>query len=399
MKHLIQEQFEKRLLLLFLIIFGYFFPANAQIYEVTYKPLPEKIFQGAEPIKICILELIGAKQKLYDGLVQDNVIKNKFLVYPTDVLIENKASLGNDLDPENKNFLKSLNEILGVEYLLHWTSLSDSGDSFNLTIYSTKNYQKLYDGKFYASVNSNPVLDVKKLLVENTEPVYNHASAELQVIAKPADADFKLFRDSILIKEWTGNGKQKIQAGYYSLISTADGYKKDVRQIKITGDKATVIDVSMEQDMSLLPKIFSENDAISNIRLQIIGGQLKIIYNLNTGTNDKYNIKLLLIDKNSQSTRELQQVSGDIQDVKTGTDKTITWSFKNELGIIAGLRNYEIKMSAGKEGGISWYIYAGGGALLVGGAAALLMKGSSTATPTQTARTEIGAPPPRPTGN
>ena len=91
---------------------GCFFPANAQIYEVKYRPLSGKIFQGAEPIKICILEMVGAKQKLYNGLIQDNVIKNKFLVYPTDVLIENKASLGNDLDPENKDFLKSLNEIL-----------------------------------------------------------------------------------------------------------------------------------------------------------------------------------------------------------------------------------------------------------------------------------------------
>ncbi|MFZ0455328.1 MAG: hypothetical protein WAM24_16415, partial [Ignavibacteriaceae bacterium] len=194
MENLSKKIFQKRFVFSLIMISAYIFPINAQIYEVNYKPLTSKIFQGAEPVKICILELIGAKQKLYEGLIQDNIIKNKFLVYPTDVLIENKASLGNDLDPENIDFLKSLNEILGVEYLLHWTSLSDSGDSFNLTIYSTKNYQKLFDNKFYSSVNSNPVLDVKKLLTDNVEPVYSLSSGELQVNSKPVNAGFKLFK-------------------------------------------------------------------------------------------------------------------------------------------------------------------------------------------------------------
>ncbi len=397
MKHMILVQ--KRLTIFFLVIFGYLIPANAQIYEVNYKPLSNKLLNGVEPIKICILELIGAKQKLYDALIQDNSIKSRFLVYPTDVLIENKASLGNDLDPENKDFLKSLNEILGVEYLIHWVSLSDSGDTFQLTIFSTKNFQKLYDKKFYTSVNSNPFLDVKKLLVENVQSEYSLASGELQVNSNPVESSFKLFKDTSLVKEWTGNTKQKVQAGLYSLVSTADGYKKDVRKIKITGIKTTVIDVSLEQDVSRLPSIYSASDIISNIRSQLTGDQIKILYNLETGTEDKYNIELSLIDKNSQNTRNLKLVTGDLENVRPGINRTITWSFKDELGNVSGLQNYEIKMSAGKAGGIAWYMYAGGGALLVGGAAALLLKGSSTTTPNQTSRTKIGAPPPRPAGN
>ena len=397
MKHLIQEQ--KRLLILFLIAIGYLFPANAQVYEVNYKPLSGKIFQGAEPIKICILELIGAKQKLYDGLIQDDVIKNKYLVYPTDVLIENKASLGNDLDPENKNFLKSLNGILGVEYLLHWTSLSDSGDSFNLTVYSTKTYQKLYDEKYYTSVNSNPVLDVKKLLTENVEPVYSLSSGELQVNSKPVDADYKLFKGSDLIREWKGNEAQKVQAGLYSLVSLADGYKKDIRDIKVNGGKTTIVNVNLEQDLSLLPAIYSADNLISNIRAQLKGNQIEIIYNLTTGNDDNYDIQLSLVDKVSGNSQNLKLVTGDLANVKSGSNKSIIWSYKDELGNLSNIKNFQIKMSAGKEGGISWYIYAGGGALLVGGAAALLLKGSSTSAPTQTAGTKIGAPPPRPTGN
>ncbi len=399
MKYLIQRQFEKRLILFLLIFIGYFLPSNAQIYEVNYKPLSSRLLTGDEPLKICILELIGAKQKLYDGIIQDNVIKNKFLVYPTDVLIENKASLGNDLDPENKDFLKSLNQILGVEYLLHWVSLTDSGDTYKLTIYSTINYKKLYDKKFYTSVNSNPVLDVKKLLVENVEPVYSITSGELQVNSKPVNASFKLYKDTVLVKEWTGNEKQKVQAGEYSLISIANGYKKEIKEIKVAGDKTTVIDLSMEQDMSILPSILSSNDLISNLHQQLQGNQIKIKYDLQTGTNDKYNIELLLIDKNSQNSRAIKQVSGDFENVPAGSNKTIIWSFRDELGNNTGLQNYEIKISAGKAGGIAWYMYAGGGALLLGGAAALLLKSSSTTSPTQTERTKIGAPPPRPTGN
>ena len=399
MKNIIQKMFLKRLVLSLIALLFYIIPISAQIYEVNYKPLTNKIFKGTEPIKICILELVGAKQKLYNGLIQDNVIKNKFLVYPTDVLIENKASLGNDLDPDNRDFLKSLNEILGVEYLLHWTSLSDSGDSFNLTIYSTKNFQKLYDNKYYSSVNSNPVLDVKKMLTDNLEPVYTLSSGELQVNSKPVDADYKLFKSSDLIKEWKGNGIQKFPAGEYSLVSNADGYKKDVRDIKINGGKTTLIDVKLEPDLSLIPEILSTDNSISNIRTQLQGNQIKIIYNLAVEGGNSYDIKLLLFDKNSGNTQSLKQVSGDLTNVKSGTNKSVLWSYKDELGSPSNLKNYQIKMSADKNGGMSWYVYAGGGALLLGGAAALLLKGSSTTTPEQTARTKIGTPPPRPAGN
>ncbi len=399
MENLSKKIFQKRFVFSLIMISAYIFPINAQIYEVNYKPLTSKIFQGAEPVKICILELIGAKQKLYEGLIQDNIIKNKFLVYPTDVLIENKASLGNDLDPENIDFLKSLNEILGVEYLLHWTSLSDSGDSFNLTIYSTKNYQKLFDNKFYSSVNSNPVLDVKKLLTDNVEPVYSLSSGELQVNSKPVNAGFKLFKGSDLIKEWQGNEKQKIQAGEYSLVSNADGYKKDIKNIKINGGKTTLVDVKLEPDLSLLPVVSSTDNFISNIRTQLQGNQIKIIYNLTSGNDDSYDIHLSLVNKKSGIIQSLKKINGDLTDVKSGTNRSILWPYKDELVDFSDLKNYEIKMSVGKQGGISWYVYAGGGALLLGGAAALLLKGSSTTTPAQTTGTKIGAPPPRPTGN
>ncbi len=394
------KKYSQRNLLLFIsVLFICALPANAQVYEVSYKQLPSKLLDGNEPIKICILELVGAKHKLYDGLIDDNVIKNKYLIYPTDVLIENKASLGNDLDPDNKDFLKSLNEILGVEYLLHWVNLSDSGDTYNLTIYSTKNFQKIYSKELFSSVNSTPIQDIKKLLIENTEPIYNVASGELQVNSKPANANFKLYKDTLLVKEWSGNEKQKIKAGKYSLISFADGFQKNIKSIEVAADKATVVSVEMEQDLSMLPSIYTTNNMISRIRQQMKGDQIKIIYDLQSGTNDSYNIDLTLIDKNSKNSVNLKNVTGDLKDVTPGENKTIIWSFKNETGINSGLQNYEIDISAVKSGGISWYMYAGGGALLLGGAAALLLKGSSAASPAQTTRTKIGTPPPRPAGN
>jgi len=368
--------------------------AQPQKYKVDFTPLSFDLFTG-DKLVICILEEDRNNQVLFDGLSKHYDFKGKFTCFSTDNLYVYKDVLKMaTFDPENKNFLKFLNEELLVEYLLEWKSIPGEEGVFQLTIFSTEKYDTLYSNKFYPSVGSNPILDVKKLLVENLAPVYTLPLGKLEINGSE-EIVYKLFKEGELIKEWKGKERLKTEVSKYKLVSEAEGFISDERKIEVFPEQLTTVEIKLEPDLTLLPKVYSLDKKISNIGLRLERKQLQIFYDLVTEDEDN-NIKLILVDKTTNNSSEPEQVSGDIKNVKPGRSRLINWEFGKELGDNSSLKNYEIKMSAEKKGGIAWYIYAGGGVAVVGGLVAILAGGGGDNGPTPPPPTKIGTPPARP---
>lgn len=400
MKYLLKIS-ERYILLIFCLIFLYFFTdANAQNFKADYKPLPSKLLTGPEPIIICILENASSPEKLYDGLIEDSNIKNKFTIYSTDVLNDYKSILGIDeFNPEDKNFLDALGNALGIQYLLNWKSLPDVSSSYQLAIYSVKSSDKIYEKQFYMSQNSTLARDVEKLIAENLEPVYTASIGELEIVSNPNEISYKLYSGGDIVKEWTGNKKQTVEAGKYKLVSEASGYKTDEREINVAGEQLTSLQIDLEIDANLLPNINSLDSRISNLKLEREQDKLKISYDLRADKAEEYNIEIGLIDKITKNILDIEQLTGDIEKIKPGNNKSVIWDYSKELGKNAQLKNYELKISLEKSGGLAWYYYAGGGAAVAGGLAAILLggggdEGGNTTPPPQSEK--IGTPPVRP---
>lgn len=382
----------KKFTSIFLIVFLQYVTMFAQNYTVNYKPLSSDIFTGSKPVKIGILEDFKTGEKLYEGLVQENTIKSDFEIYPASVLDANREMLGGDLSADNDNFLKLLNDILRIKYLLQWQQLADSS-GFRLEVYSTINYNKLYEKDFYFSLNSTPINDVRKFLVENVEPSYEVTLGELRISVIPENAKNKIYLGKKLVKEWSGNLNQKIEAGNYKLISEAYGFKSDTIDVELNGEPLS-LNVKLKPDFSLMPAFSSADNLISNITPELQSNQLKIFYDLNGEKGNTYDITITLTDKINNESFNLKRIIGDAENVVPGKSKVIIWHFPDEIGN-KPLDNYALKLSADKKGkGIPWYFYAGGGAVVLGGAAALLLKGSDEESPAE--RTKISPPPGRP---
>jgi hypothetical protein len=335
---------------LILILFQILPITKAQNYRVDYKTLTSKLLTDKEPVIISILEDTESGKKLYDGIIEDPAIKNKFIIYSTDVLKENKSILGiSEFKLTEKKFLNALNKTLGIIYVMEWKFFPDDS-SFQLTIFSTKKYNKLYSNTFYNSINSNPVLDVKNLLIENVEPIYTFAFGELEAGSKLEEVKFKLYKDITLFKEWAGKQKQKIEAGKYKLIFEAEAYIKDEREIDILGGQLTVIEINLEPDKTFLPNIYSEDSRIINIKSNYDRGQLKIFYDLVEENEEEYDIELSVMDKLTKQIIEIEEISGDIEEIKPGKSRVITWQYKKDLEENAQLKNFEIKISAEEIG-------------------------------------------------
>lgn len=399
MKYLLRILGWKIPVIFFLTLSQIFTNVYAQNFKADYKPLPSKLLTGTEPIIICILENTSSGEKLYDGLIEESNIKNKFTIYSTDVLNDYKTILGIDeFNPEDKNFLNALSDALGVQYLLNWKSLPDNSSGYQLSIYSIKNADKIYEKPFYLSQNSTLARDVQKLLTENLEPVYTASIGELEIVSNPDEASYKLYSGGDLVKEWTGNKKQTIEAGKYKLVSEASGYKTDEREINVTGEQVTSIQIDLEIDVNLLPNISSLDSRLSGLKLQREQDKLKISYDLRADKSEEYNIEISLIDKITKNILDVVQLTGDIEKIKPGNNKSVMWDYSKELGKNAQLKNYELKISLEKSGGLAWYYYAGGGAVVAGGLAAILLggggdDGGGTTTPQPQ---KIGTPPVRP---
>jgi len=399
MKYLLRILGWKIPVIFFLTLSQIFTNVYAQNFKADYKPLPSKLLTGTEPIIICILENTSSGEKLYDGLIEESNIKNKFTIYSTDVLNDYKTILGIDeFNPEDKNFLNALSDALGVQYLLNWKSLPDNSSGYQLSIYSIKNADKIYEKPFYLSQNSTLARDVQKLLTENLEPVYTASIGELEIVSNPDEANYKLYSGGDLVKEWTGNKKQTIESGKYKLVSEASGYKTDEREINITGEQVTSIQIDLEIDVNLLPNISSLDSRLSGLKLQREQDKLKISYDLRADKSEEYNIEISLIDKITKNILDVVQLTGDIEKIKPGNNKSVMWDYSKELGKNAQLKNYELKISLEKSGGLAWYYYAGGGAAVAGGLAAILLGGGGDDGNNNPAPQpqKIGTPPVRP---
>lgn len=366
----------------------------AQEYKVNYKTLPSTLFPGSKP-NICILENISSNDQLYNQLIKYNDVFIRYEIYSTEFLNANKNILGKELDPENPDFLSSLYKNFGIDYLLNWVNVEDSSGAYRLTIYSTKNQNKLFEKEIYRTVNSNPALDVEKLLVDNIEPFYSGIKGQLEVETSPAEVNVKLYKDGNLIKAWTGQAEIKVEPGKYKLITEAQGYKKDERDVEITGNKSSTINIVLEQEL-YIPNVYPLDNYIANIKAKNNGKNLEINYDLTGEKNTKYNVIVSFTDKTTGKSFDLKMLSGDYKDVQSGKNKFITWDYKDELGN-SKLNNCEIKLSAEKiSGGTTWYYYVGG-ALVGGGVAAiLLLKKSSNQVNPPPPSLKYPAPPNRP---
>jgi hypothetical protein len=381
-------------IILFQLLYPMFYFTSAQIYKVDYKSPSFKIFASKTPI-IAILEEDSGKVKLFNGLALLKNFTEKFTVYSTENLKENKEILNiKEFNPDDKKFLQPLNKQLSIEYLLTWKNIDDPNEVYQLTIYSTKSFKKIYDNKFIYTINSNPILDVNKLLVENLEPAYYIISGNLLTDAKPIDTIFKLYKDNELIKEWTGNEKIMLAEGIYRLISEADGYLKDERRIELPKEKEILIDIDLLKDLSILPQMHTSNNDITGLQLKLEDDLLKILYNLEGDKENKYKIKLFLIEKSSQKNIEPNSASGDLgSDIIPDSNKVIVWNYIKDIGQYSNLKNYDLQLSAETKGGIAWYYYVGGAVLVGGTTAALLLNKKDDG---NTTKTMIGEPPVRP---
>lgn len=379
------------LLVLFLTL-----KVQAQSYRVDYKNLPQELFPGNTPT-ICILEDNSSPEKLFDKLSDFGDIKRKFNCYSTANLIENKELLKvSNFNAEDQNFLNALNEQLAIEYAIVWKQLSDTTGIYELSVFSTTNHNKLYSTKFMNTVNSNAFLDANKLLIQNLEPVYIPIVSELQVLAKPEGAHFMLYKGDELVKEWTGSEKQKIEPGKYRLVSQADNYMKDERDIELTAEKPISLPVDLALDLSLFPKVISGDNRVTNIKVKPEKDAMKITYDLAGEKGDEYNIKMVLRDSLTNSTSELKQISGDTKDLKPKPNNSITWLYKNELARDSSFRNVNVQMELDEKGGTPWYYYVGGAAAVGVGAAVLLGGKKGGGDGSSGSRTAIQPPPVRP---
>ena len=368
---------------------------RAQVYKVEYKSLDTTVLSGSIPT-ICILEDSSNNVKLYNGLVQYDEFKNKFTCYSTSNLNENKEILGAEIfNPSDNKFLKSLNDLLSIKYLLEWKPVPDSDGVYLLNIYSTSANDIIYTNKFFPSINSNPVKDVEKLLVENSEPVYKTATGQIEITSNPSYVHFKLYKNDHLVKEWSGSAMQQVDAGNYKLSSEAEGYKSDERDIDIVGDKKQSIKIQLVEDYSVLPHINSSEKEITNIVPQLENNQLAILYDLSSDEKKEFDIGLILKERSSQKTIALKNYSGDAGDnITVGKNKKIVWQYDKDMVKKKDLSNYDIILSINRSSGIAWYYYAGS-AVVAGGAAVLLLGKKGTTAGTQT-RTQIDPPPGRP---
>jgi hypothetical protein len=230
------------------------------------------------------------------------------------------------------------------------------------------------------------------------EPVYTAAAGELEIASNVNDAVHRLYSGGDLIKEWTGGSKQTLEAGSYKLISEASGYKSDEREINISGEKLTTIRIELQEDANLLPGINSLDSRLSGLKLQREQDKIKISFDLKADKSDEYNIEVGLLDKLTKNVLELNQLTGDFENVKPGSNKSIVWDPGKELGKNAQMKNYELKISVEKGGGLAWYYFAGGGAALAGGLAAVLLGGGGDddGGPSTQQPQKIGPPPVRP---
>ena len=144
-----------------------------------------------------------------------------------------------------------------------------------------------------------------------------------------------------------------------------------------------------------------EEEQVQNVRFEISGTRIVILYDLQGSASETYVVKVTLKRTSSTTFAYIPKiVSGDIGEGKLhGKNRRIVWDILREFpqGLAGDDFVFEITAVLIPSGSNAW-LWIGGGAAVVGGAAILLLKGTSKTAGTTS---ETGFPQPigRPSGN
>jgi hypothetical protein len=140
------------------------------------------------------------------------------------------------------------------------------------------------------------------------------------------------------------------------------------------------------------------------VKQEVDSSGVTITYNLVGDPASGYRILLYLVDESNPGARvQLRRVRGDVGEGKfVGSGRRIYWD--RILENVQELEGHSYRFVLGvtlltpgaqteSEGGIAWYVYAGGA--VVAGAAAILLTGGSKDTPPSVTPKTIPEPPSR----
>lgn len=127
-------------------------------------------------------------------------------------------------------------------------------------------------------------------------------------------------------------------------------------------------------------KCFAQKEQVQNITFSENDDQIIIHYNLPGDREDQYNIILRLSSDGGKSFAILPKtVTGDINQVKSGTGKTIAWNLYQDYPDGLWGESFVFQIEANrikKESKKMWPYYLGGASTIGGAAAYFLLSGS-----------------------
>ncbi|MEM4325846.1 MAG: PEGA domain-containing protein [Candidatus Pacearchaeota archaeon] len=350
-------------------------PNNVNI-TINEKPLKEKEFEF-EAVGTYVLEIERPGiRKIIDTIVVNNgdrLRKRYNLLLPTGTLLltinpANATLKVNGKEIEQKDVVKLEEGLYNIEVE------KEGYEKFSESILVKQNETKK------KVINLKPCYGYLYLTV--TAPGYKIRIIKDKVIKEVFNKNFvdSLFEGKYILEVTSGSK-------FYPFIDTIVISKNVTKTINVNLKLRDIYDVNIEN-------VITQSDAITNLRFQKKGYYYEINYDLRDNTNDKYDVKLYLVDKSQNYERlvPLKYVYGDINEVKgQSKNKVIKWDFINEYP--QGIENnnlYLLLKSEKIKSKIPWYIYPA----IIGGAATYIIMRSKVQINEE--KTQLPSPPKRP---
>lgn len=260
----------------------------------------------------------------------------------------------------------------------------------NEILLSTGYHEIKISKKGYELISDTVKIEYSKEIIKNY--ILKRKLGNLKVITYPSKANIKMMLGDSVINNWEGDKLiSNVPTGDYQIQCVMTGYETQTKTINIKANVITQENIQLIRNS--FPSIVSNNEKIKDLRVEQSGQDLVIYYNLDGEPDDDYEIKLLLVNKNSGILYEPKSFTGNIGKGKfAGKDRKITWKVENDFPWKFIGEDYELKLQGEKlGGGIAWYIYALGGAV-AGGIAAILLRTKVV----DGGKHPIGNPPVRP---
>ena len=154
----------------------------AQLYEVGYKPLSPDPFAGFDkPIGLAILPFTyngrysDFTEKLYNEIVKDVSVFDKFTIYPYSVLQEQQSALGiTNYKPNDRTVLKKLKDNLDIRVVLTGKLNKADGSEVEVKLINTSNGNTLFTEQLKNSTNSTALKDAVVLITKNKSVYYKN---------------------------------------------------------------------------------------------------------------------------------------------------------------------------------------------------------------------------------